>query len=74
MEIANVIRTELEKLKTREKPRIHLEDVLAKFKPTNRECAAIPCAYLGLSADIEKNLYCKPKKRECAAIPCIYLG
>lgn len=74
METANVIRAELQKLKTQEKPTLQLEDVLSNFRPTNRECAAIPCAYLGLSADIEKNLYCKPKKRECAAIPCIYLG
>ncbi|MBU2638732.1 MAG: hypothetical protein KJ955_07200 [Nanoarchaeota archaeon] len=68
--MAETIRDALKKAKE-SKPSVQNTKIW-DYEPTNRECAAIPCAYLGVSSDLETQIYCKPKKNACAALPNQY--
>ncbi|HII15536.1 MAG TPA: hypothetical protein HA362_04455 [Nanoarchaeota archaeon] len=63
--LADTIRDELKRAK-QNKPAVQTAKVW-EYEPTNRECAAIPCIYMGVMEDCKA--YIKPKNVECAAIP-----
>lgn len=67
--LADTIRDELKKARENSAS-VKTADKVWGYEPTKRECAAIPCAYLGVSIDSQD--YCKPKKEVCAALPNIY--
>ena len=66
--LADTIRDELKKVK--ESRSLVQTAKMGEYEPTNRECAAIPCAYLGAMDNCKD--YVKPKKNVCAALPCVY--
>jgi hypothetical protein len=61
MEIADVIRKELRENENLSNLNKH---TMIENKPSEKECACIPCAIHGYES-------IKPSKQECATIPCV---
>jgi len=66
--ICEKIRKEIKKIEQREEVDAAILDKYIKY----RECAAIPCAYLGNREDFDRFLDPKPNNREYATILCVY--